>query len=128
ALEAAGIAVFGPRARAAALEGSKAFAKEVMVKAGVPTAEYQAFTDAKAAEEYARKKGAVVVKADGLAGGKGVVVAKSPREAAAAVRSLGALGKASATLVLEELLEGDEVSVIALCVGERYVLCPAAQE
>ncbi len=128
ALTQAGIAVFGPPRAAAALEGSKAFAKEVMAAAGVPTASYEVFDDPKAAERHALKRGPVVVKADGLAAGKGVVVARSGEEAAQAVRSLSALGAAGRRLVLEELLEGEEVSVIALCDGERYALMPPAQD
>jgi phosphoribosylamine---glycine ligase len=128
ALAAAGVPVFGPRARAAQLEGSKAFAKEVMEAAGVPTASHRTFTDPAAAEAHARAAGAIVVKADGLAAGKGVVVARDADEAVAAVRAMTALGAAGRTLVLEELLEGEEVSLIALCDGERYVLCPLAQD
>lgn len=128
ALEAAGVRVFGPIAAAARLEGSKAFAKEVMVAAGIPTARYRAFESADEAEREARAQGRVVVKADGLAAGKGVVVARAPEEAAAAVRAVAAMGEAGAALVLEELLEGEEVSVIALCDGERYLLLPPAQD
>ena len=94
ALGAAGIACFGPVAGAARIEGSKAYAKEIMNAAGVPTAHAQTFTDAKAAEEAAHALGRVVVKADGLAAGKGVIVATSPEEAAAAVRELSGLGEA----------------------------------
>ncbi len=127
-LQAAGVAVFGPVAGAARLEGSKAFAKEVMKAAGVPTADFQLFDTAAAAEAYARAKGKVVVKADGLAAGKGVVVAEDAVQAVAGVRELFALGEAGKRLVLEELLEGEEVSVIALCDGERYLLLPPAQD
>ena len=128
ALEAAGVRVFGPGAAAARLEGSKAFAKEVMAAAGIPAARYRTFDSAGEAEAAARAQGRVVVKADGLAAGKGVVVARTPEEAAAAVRAVAAMGEAGARLVLEELLEGEEVSVIALCDGERYVLLPPAQD
>ncbi len=128
ALAAEGIACFGPVAAAARLEGSKAFAKEVMAEAGVPTADFQVFTDAAAAEAYAVSKGRIVVKADGLAAGKGVIVAPDAEAARAAVRTVAAMGTAGQQLVLEELLEGEEVSVIALCDGERYVLLPPAQD
>jgi phosphoribosylamine--glycine ligase len=128
ALVAEGIACFGPVAAAARLEGSKAFAKEIMAEAGVPTADFQVFTDVAAAEAYALSKGRIVVKADGLAAGKGVIVAPDAEAARAAVRTVAAMGAAGQQLVLEELLEGEEVSVIALCDGERYVLLPPAQD
>ena len=128
ALAAEGIACFGPVAAAARLEGSKAFAKEIMAEAGVPTADFQVFTDVAAAEAYAVAKGRIVVKADGLAAGKGVIVAPDAEAARAAVRAVAAMGAAGQQLVLEELLEGEEVSVIALCDGERYVLLPPAQD
>jgi len=128
ALAAEGIACFGPVAAAARLEGSKAFAKEIMAEAGVPTADFQVFTDVAAAEAYAVSKGRIVVKADGLAAGKGVIVAPDAEAARAAVRAVAAMGVAGQQLVLEELLEGEEVSVIALCDGERYVLLPPAQD
>src|SRR6185295_3120701 len=128
ALRAAGIAVFGPDAAAARLEGSKAFAKEVMLASGVRTAAGRAFTSVREAEAWARARGSVVVKADGLAAGKGVIVARDADEAVEAVRALAALGEAGRTLVLEEVLDGEEVSVIALCDGARYVLLPPAQD
>ncbi|SEM85331.1 phosphoribosylamine--glycine ligase [Stigmatella aurantiaca] len=128
ALAAEGIACFGPVAAAARLEGSKAFAKEIMAEAGVPTADFQVFEDVAAAEAYAVARGKIVVKADGLAAGKGVIVAPDVASARAAVRAVAAMGPASQRMVLEELLEGEEVSVIALCDGERYVLLPPAQD
>jgi len=127
ALRAAGIPVFGPGAAAARIEGSKAFAKEVMLAAGVPTARTELFTDAAEAGRRALAWGPVVVKADGLAAGKGVVVARSGEEAQAACLALGAL-PAGKQLLLEELLVGPELSVIALCDGQRYVLLPPAQD
>jgi len=127
ALRAAGIDVFGPDAAAAKIEGSKAYAKEIMLAAGVPTAHSEVFTDASKAAERASAWGSVVVKADGLAAGKGVVVADSGLEAAAACRALGAL-PAGQTLLLEERLSGPELSVIALCDGERFVLLSPAQD
>ncbi|MBN1209349.1 MAG: phosphoribosylamine--glycine ligase [Myxococcaceae bacterium] len=128
ALAAEGIPCFGPVEAAARLEGSKAFAKEVMAEAGVPTADFQVFTDVPSAEAYAVAQGRIVVKADGLAAGKGVIVAPDAEAARAAVRAVGAMGTAGQRMVLEELLEGEEVSVIALCDGERYVLLPPAQD
>ena len=128
ALTAAGIPCFGPVAGAARLEGSKAFAKEIMAEAGVPTAGFRVFTRLAEAEAYAVQCGRIVVKADGLAAGKGVIVATDAAAAREAVRAVGAMGAAGQRLVLEELLEGEEVSVIALCDGERYVLLPPAQD
>ncbi|HZN94063.1 MAG TPA: phosphoribosylamine--glycine ligase [Myxococcales bacterium] len=129
ALRAAGMAVFGPSAAAACIEGSKAFAKEVMAAAGIPTASHRVFHSTAEAEAHARSQGGpLVVKADGLAAGKGVVVARTADEAGDAVREVATLGQAAAALVLEEVLEGQEVSVIALCDGERYLLFPAAQD
>ncbi len=128
ALRAEGIAVFGPDAAAARLEGSKAFAKEILGAAGVRTAGFRAFTSPAEAEVYARQRGKVVVKADGLAAGKGVIVAMEAEEAARAVWTLARLGTAGERLVLEDVLEGPEVSVIALCDGERFVLLPPAQD
>lgn len=127
ALRGAGISVFGPNAAAAQVEGSKAFAKELMIAAGVPTARSETFTDAAQAARRARQWGPVVVKADGLAAGKGVVVAGSGEEAARACEVLGATA-AGARLLLEERLNGPELSVIALCDGERFVLLPPAQD
>ncbi|MBK7863992.1 MAG: phosphoribosylamine--glycine ligase [Archangiaceae bacterium] len=127
ALKAAGIAVFGPVAAAARLEGSKAFAKEVMEKSQVPTARWELFDDLERAAARAEAWGAVVVKADGLAAGKGVVVADDGPQAAAAVRALGTLPSGK-RLLLEERLTGPEVSVMAFCDGERYALLPASQD
>ncbi|GMU59783.1 MAG: phosphoribosylamine--glycine ligase [Myxococcaceae bacterium] len=127
ALRAAGVEVFGPSAAAAQVEGSKAFAKDVMLAAGVPTARSEVFDDAQAAAARARAWGPVVVKADGLAAGKGVVVADSGEEAAAACLALGQL-PAGKRILLEERLEGPELSVIALCDGTRFVLLPPSQD
>jgi phosphoribosylamine--glycine ligase len=129
ALAAAGIPCFGPVAEAARIEGSKAFAKEIMAEAGVPTAAFQVFDNVADAEAYAMAQGRIVVKADGLAAGKGVIVAQEAQAAREAVRAVGLMmGAAGQRMVLEELLEGEEVSVIALCDGERYVLLPPAQD
>ncbi|MCU0697052.1 MAG: phosphoribosylamine--glycine ligase [Myxococcaceae bacterium] len=127
AVRALGVPVFGPQAAAARIEGSKAFAKEIMEAAGVPTARAQVFRDVEAAASAAAKGGPVVVKADGLAAGKGVVVADSGAEAAEAVRALGRL-PAGERLLLEERLSGPELSVMALCDGERAVLLPPSQD
>src|SRR5690242_13246901 len=130
-LEAAGIATFGPSAQAAALEGSKAFTKDLCAEFGIPTAAYRRFTDAEAAKAYIRSYGArVVVKADGLAAGKGVVVAESPEEAEAAVDMMmgGGLGAAGAEVVVEAYLDGEEASFFALCDGTRAIPIGSAQD
>jgi phosphoribosylamine--glycine ligase len=113
-LRHAGVAVFGPGAAAARIEGSKTFAKEVMAAAGVPTAE---------ALPVARPP--CVIKADGLAAGKGVFVCRTSAEVDAGMRAAAAFGD---SLVIEELLEGEEISVFALCDGEKAVALPAAQD
>ena len=132
AMETAGIPCFGPDAYAAGLEGSKAFAKDVMAAAGVPTAAYATFTDAASARAYVEKVGApVVVKADGLAAGKGVTVAATKEEAlAAVVESLvaGAFGKAGTKVVVEEALVGEEASFLAFCDGANAVAMTACQD
>lgn len=127
ALRAAGFDVFGPDAAAARIEGSKTFAKEIMRAARVPTARFEVFGDAQAAARRALSWGPVVVKADGLAGGKGVVVAASGDEAAQACLALGASG-AGQTILLEEVLSGPELSVMALCDGERFALLEPSQD
>lgn len=131
-LAADAVAVFGPTAAAARIEGSKAFAKEVMLAAGIPTAEHRTFTDVEPALAYVRERGGrVAVKADGLAAGKGVVVPADLAEAEAAVRDMLVArvhGAAGAQVVIEERLEGPEASVIALCDGERVRVLPAAQD
>ncbi|MBE2253368.1 MAG: phosphoribosylamine--glycine ligase [Myxococcus sp.] len=127
AVRRAGVPVFGPDAAAARVEGSKAFAKEIMLAAGVPTAHARVFGSVEEAARAAADGGPIVVKADGLAAGKGVVVADSGAEAAVAVRALGKL-PAGQTVLLEERLEGPELSVMALCDGERAVLLPASQD
>jgi phosphoribosylamine---glycine ligase len=127
ALRAAGFDVFGPDAAGARIEGSKAFAKEIMRAANVPTARFELFSDVEAAARRALEWGPVVVKADGLAAGKGVVVATSGEEAAQACRALGAL-PAGQTILLEEVLSGPELSVMALCDGERFALLAPSQD
>jgi phosphoribosylamine--glycine ligase len=132
ACEAAGIACFGPSAAAARLEGSKAFMKEVCAAAFVPTASSATFTDAEAAKAHVRETGApIVVKADGLAAGKGVVVATTVAEAEAAIDDFMLArihGDAGATVVIEECLVGEEVSFFALCDGRNAIPFGAAQD
>ena len=117
AMEAAGIPAFGPRANAAIIEASKVFSKNLMAKYHIPTAKYNTFTDMDAALSYVREQGApIVVKADGLALGKGVIVAQSVEEAEDAVRSMMAdkrFGEAGTRLVIEECMTGPEVTVLA---------------
>jgi phosphoribosylamine--glycine ligase len=131
-LDSSGVAVFGASAAAARLEGSKAFAKEVMAAAGIPTAAYGSFDALGPALAHARAAGGrVVVKADGLAAGKGVVVCGDLAEAEAALRSIlvdRIHGAAGARVVVEELLAGPEASVIALVDGERVRVLPPAQD
>ena len=130
-LRQAGIAVFGPGAQGAQLEASKAWAKQLMQEAGVPTAGHWSVTSEAAALDVLAEVGRpLVVKADGLAAGKGVTVADSMEQAEAAIREAfaGRFGSAGSHLVLEERLQGPEVSVFALCDGERMVLLPPAQD
>jgi phosphoribosylamine--glycine ligase len=132
AMEAASIPCIGPSRAAAQLEGSKAFAKEVCEAAGIPTAQWERFDDAAAAREFVRRRGApLVVKADGLAAGKGVVVAATEHEALAAIDAMmqrRAFGEAGASVVIEECLEGEEVSLFALCDGKAALPFGAAQD
>jgi phosphoribosylamine---glycine ligase len=132
AFAAAGVRFFGPSRGAAEIEGSKAFAKDLMVKANVPTAAFGSFQDLAAAEAFIdRQPGAVVVKADGLCAGKGVVVTSSAAEAKAAARAMLAerqFGIAGARVVIEERLSGREVSMMALCDGTRFVLLESAED
>ena len=131
ALEAAGIPHFGPSAAAARLEASKAFTKEICDACGAPTAAYGRFTDAGAARDYIRAQGApIVVKADGLAAGKGVVVAMTLEEALEAVDEMfgGAFGSAGAEVVIEEFMQGEEASFFILCDGETVLPIGTAQD
>lgn len=124
--------LFGPSKEAAAIEASKAYAKELMRRAGVPTAEYATFTELGAAERHIRERGApCVVKASGLAGGKGAVVCATVEEALAAARAmLGdiAYGVAGQEIVVEEMMEGEELSVFALTDGENVLPMLPAQD
>lgn len=131
-LDAAGIRSFGPNAAAAALEGSKAFTKDFCTRHGIPTAAYGRFTDAAAAQAYIRAQGApIVVKADGLAAGKGVVVAATVDEALAAVGAMmadRAFGDAGAEVVVEEFMVGEEASFFALTDGSTVLPLAGAQD
>jgi len=128
----AGLACYGPTRAAARLEGSKAFAKDFMRRHGIPTGEFAVFDDAPGAKQFARKLGApLVVKADGLAAGKGVVVASTLDEAENAIDDMlvaGRFGASGHRVVVEEFLEGEEVSVHAVCAGEHGVLLPSSQD
>ena len=131
AVRSAGIPCFGPNGDAAQMEGSKKFAKQVMSRAGVPTAAYRSFTDEASCTEYVERAGApIVIKADGLAAGKGVIVAKTTEEALEGVRECfsGAFGDAGATVVVEEMLDGPECSLLALTDGKTVVPLATAQD
>ena len=132
ALRAAGIRAFGPSAAAARLEGSKAFAKEIMAAAGVPTARSSTVTDLDAGRRAVAELGLpVAIKADGLAAGKGVVVARTQAEADAALQAClvdAAFGDAGAVVVVEEGMTGPEVSLLGICDGERVARFPAARD
>lgn len=132
ALETAGIPAFGPRANAAVIEASKVFSKQLMDKYHIPTAKYRSFTDLDAALAYIRQEGApIVVKADGLALGKGVVVAQTVAEAEEAARSMlaeGRFGAAGAQVVVEECMTGPEVTVLCFVDGEHLSPMPSSRD
>lgn len=132
ALEAEDILAFGPTKAAAEIESSKGYMKDLCARIGIPTAAYKRFDDADAADAYIRERGApIVVKADGLAAGKGVVVAETVDEAIAAVDAAmrdAAFGSAGAEVVIEDCLEGEEVSFFALCDGEHAMPFASAQD
>ncbi|MGE0752829.1 MAG: phosphoribosylamine--glycine ligase [Variibacter sp.] len=130
-LEAAGIKTFGPDRAAARLEGSKGFTKDLCRAHGVPTGAYERFTDAAAAKAYAATQSLpIVIKADGLAAGKGVIIAETKAEADAAIDMMfaGGLGEAGAEVVIEEFLVGEEASFFALCDGETAIPLASAQD
>ena len=131
-LEAAGIRAFGPRAKAAEIEGSKSFAKDLMKKYGIPTARYEVFTAAEPARAYIRQEGVpIVVKADGLAAGKGVIVAMTEQEALDAVDAImedHSFGDAGARVVIEEFMEGEEASLLAFTDGTTIRPMISAQD
>ena len=131
AIRAAGIAVFGPGAQGARLEGSKSFSKEFMLAHGLPTARYKKCTSQDEAMDYLHEVGApIVVKADGLAAGKGVVVAEDMEEAEEAVRDCfaGDFGEAGSVVVIEEMLEGPECSMLAFLSEGKALAMPCAQD
>ncbi|MEK1925259.1 MAG: phosphoribosylamine--glycine ligase [Rhizobium giardinii] len=130
-LRTGGIAVFGPSAAAAQLEGSKGFTKDICAKYGIPTGAYQRFTSAEPARAYVRAQGApIVIKADGLAAGKGVTVAMTLDEALKAVDSCfaGTFGAAGAEVVVEAYLDGEEASFFCLCDGKTALPLASAQD
>ncbi len=131
-LEEAGIPAFGPRANAAVIEASKAFSKELMKKYHIPTARYETFTQLDKALDYIGEQGApIVVKADGLALGKGVVVAATVDEAKTAAREMmedKKFGQSGSTVVIEECMTGPEVTVLAFADGEHVYPMPASQD
>ncbi|MGP7733759.1 phosphoribosylamine--glycine ligase [Oceanimonas smirnovii] len=132
AFEAEGLAIFGPTAGAAQLEGSKAFTKDFLARQQIPTAVYQNFTEVEPALEYLREQGApIVIKADGLAAGKGVIVAMTLEEAEAAVRDMlagNAFGDAGSRVVIEEFLEGEEASFIVMVDGKHVLPMATSQD
>jgi len=130
--EEKGLRIFGPNARAAELEGSKSFSKDIMKKYGLPTADYKTFNSADSAAKYIENKNCpLVVKADGLAAGKGVLLCQTADEALAAVDSImgkRSFGEAGDQIVVEEFLEGEEVSVLAFSDGQTVLLMDSAQD
>lgn len=132
AFRAAGLKIFGPTQAAAQLEGSKAFTKDFLARHHIPTAEYQNFTDVAPALAYLREKGApIVIKADGLAAGKGVIVAMTLQEAEAAVQDMlagNAFGDAGHRIVIEEFLDGEEASFIVMVDGENVLPMATSQD
>lgn len=132
AFREAGLRCFGPSREAAELEGSKAFAKQFLERHGIPTAAFRAFTDLEAARDYIRERGApIVIKADGLAAGKGVTVAHSIDEALRAAEDAlagNAFGEAGARIVVEDFLEGEEASFIVMVDGEHVLPLASSQD
>ncbi|NHI00004.1 phosphoribosylamine--glycine ligase [Oceanimonas sp. MB9] len=132
AFEADGLAIFGPSAGAAQLEGSKAFTKDFLARQQIPTAAYQNFTEVEPALAYLREQGApIVIKADGLAAGKGVIVAMTLEEAEEAVRDMlagNAFGDAGSRVVIEEFLDGEEASFIVMVDGEHVLPMATSQD
>lgn len=130
--EAEGLAIYGPRSEAALIEGSKAFAKQLMQKYSIPTAAYAEFTDYEAAWQYVQEHGApIVIKADGLAAGKGVVVALTLEDAKVALEDMllsGTFGTAGARVVIEEFLQGEEVTLLSFVDGEIVLPMQTAQD
>lgn len=131
-LDAAGIKAFGPNKAAAQIEASKAFSKQFMLDNGIPTATYAAFTEFEDASDYVENLARpVVVKADGLAAGKGVIMCQTPADAHAALKEImldKAFGRAGNTVVIEEMMTGPELSVLAFCDGKTVALMPATRD
>jgi phosphoribosylamine--glycine ligase len=128
-----GLAIFGPSAGAAALEGSKAFSKDIMKKYGVPTAAFETFTDLASAQDFLAKHPApIVVKASGLAAGKGAIVCMTDADANQAIEEMlgpkAVFGDSGKTVVIEEFMEGEEVSLFAVCDGKDFVMLASAQD
>ena len=128
-----GMKIFGPTAAAAQLEGSKAFSKKFMKRHNIPTADYETFTDLQKAKDYLEKHPApIVVKASGLAAGKGAVVCQTKEEALNALEDMlgekALFGAAGKTVVIEEFMEGEEASIFAVCDGKNYLLLAPAQD
>ena len=132
ALNTSGIKAFGPTKNAAEIEGSKSFSKNLMKKYNIPTAKYEVFTDAAAAKEYIKNEGApIVIKADGLAAGKGVVVAMTEHDALAAIADImedGEFGAAGSRVVIEEFMEGEEASLLCFTDGKTIVPMISSQD
>jgi phosphoribosylamine--glycine ligase len=131
--EAEGLEIFGPSAAGARLEGSKAFCKDFMAKYNIPTAEYRNFTDLEQAKSYLKERSApIVIKASGLAAGKGAIVCMTMDEASQAVESMlgpeAVFGEAGKEVVIEEYMEGEEASVIVVADGENYLMLPSSQD
>jgi len=128
-----GMKIFGPTAAAAQLEGSKAFSKKFMKRHDIPTADYETFTDLQKAKDYLEKHPApIVVKASGLAAGKGAIVCQTKEEALNAIEDMlgekAVFGAAGKTVVIEEFMEGEEASIFAVCDGKNYLLLAPAQD
>ena len=131
AFRAAGLPIFGPTQAAAQIEASKAFTKDFLARHAIPTAQYRVFTETQPALDYVAARGApIVIKADGLAAGKGVVVAETVEQAQAAIRDMlgGAFGGAGARVVIEDFLVGEEASYIVVAAGTSYVPLASAQD
>ena len=132
AFEKEGLKVFGPRANAAIIEGSKSFSKDLMKKYGIPAAKYEVFDNYKDAEAYVEKQDMpIVIKADGLALGKGVIICNTKEEAFAALNEImidKKFGNSGNTVVIEEFLTGQEVSVLSFCDGKTVVPMVSAQD
>ncbi|MDR2579723.1 MAG: phosphoribosylamine--glycine ligase [Fibromonadaceae bacterium] len=133
AFQKQGMKIFGPTAAAAKLEGSKAFSKEFMKRHSVPTAGYETFTDLQKAKDYLNERSApIVVKASGLAAGKGAIICQTKEEALQAVESMlgenAVFGESGKTVVIEEFMKGEEASIFAVCDGKDYLLLAPAQD